>query len=347
MKSSRWVSVGISALAWMLISAPVFAQKTPRAVSYGSKNAPTDIPSGIKDLIKNAKKKTVFEVVGLTTFSDQVLKTDKLIFEPGATLALSSLRSDSLVIIAGEIVLQDPKTSSQIIRDPSFQANAGSSGAQGGLGQPDYTPPHATYRSANGGPGGAGGNGTSGEVVKPPTVYLLVGKMNHPAIPSRFIIDFGGVQGGPGGSGGTGGTGGHGDVGWPGSSNFWGCQSGPGRGGDGGPGGLGGRGADAVPGGPGFDLLLGGQDDFVNLADQFTIINKGGDPGAPGVAGRGGAGGQRGQGGQTTPGCSPRGDGVDGAPGGSQGPGSSTTASGAAGLITFAYGLNVSALLGP
>lgn len=74
------------------------------------------------------------------------------------------------------------------------------------------------------------------------------------------------------------------------------CDSGPGIGGDGGPGGTGGRGADAVPGGPGFDLVIAGSLNFVHLAEQFTILNKGGEPGLPGTAGPNGPPGRRGQG---------------------------------------------------
>jgi len=196
-----------------------------------------DIPANVKDAIAKATKQAVFPVVGITPFSGQVLKADKVIFQPGSALVLTGLRAgDSLIIIAGEVVLQDPELANKIIRDTSFSANPGISGPAGSQGVPNYVPPNETFRSANGGPGGNGGNGGPGEIFKPPIVYILVDKMTHPMIPSRFVIDFGGIQGGKGGAGGNGGNGGHGDVGYSASCGFLTCNSGPGKGGDGGPG---------------------------------------------------------------------------------------------------------------
>jgi hypothetical protein len=339
----------VIAVTWMILfwTLGAVAQETRSRARYVPNDIAKDIPGDVKDLIKNAQKKTVFEVVGSTPFAERVLKTDKLIFQPGSTLVLTGLRTgESLVVIAGEVVLQDANLANRIIRDPAFVATPGSSGPPGATGQPDYQGPRVTRRSANGGPGGTGFNGTPAETFKPPIVYWLVGKMTHPVIPSRFVVDFTGIQGGAGGAGGAGGTGGHGDIGWTAQCNWLTqCLSGPGRGGDGGPGGLGGRGCDAVAGGPGFDLIIGGSDDFLGIAEQFTILNKGGDPGLPGGAGPAGGGGQRGQGGQTCGMCNSRGDGVDGRPGGSQGPGTPSNVTGDAGHITFAYGVDVPALL--
>lgn len=305
------------------------------------------LPDDVKKAIAAALKQAVFEVSGATAFSGQVLAADELIFQPGSTLVMTGLRGgDSIIIIADTVVLQDPRLANKIIRDPAFAANPGSPGSPGAQGQPNYAPPNETFRSANGGGGGNGGNGTSGETFKPPSLYFLVKTMTHPVIPSRFVIDFAGLPGGSGGSGGAGGHGGHGDVGWGASCNWLGmCNSGPGRGGDGGPGGSGGMGGPAVAGGPGFDLIIGGSTNFTDLAEQFTLLNKGGEPGSPGSGGPGGGGGERGRGGQTCGQCNSRGDGVDGGPGGSLGSGSPSTTKGPDGIITFASGIDVDTLL--
>lgn len=322
------------------------AQETPQRTVFVPTDPTRDIPGDVKDAIKNAAKKTVFEVVGTANFSERVLKTDKLIFQPGSTLIMTGLRTgDSIIIIAGEVILQDPTLSSTIMRDPRFVAKSGDPGPNGPVGQPDFI---AVPRrmSMNGGAGGNGENGTSGETFKPPMVYILVEKMTHPDIPSRFRVDFSGVQGGTGGAGGAGGPGGHGDIGWTAHCTRLGaCDSEPGIGGDGGPGGTGGRGADAVPGGPGFDLVIAGSRDFVHIAEQFTILNQGGEPGLPGAAGPNGPPGRRGQGGQICGTCDSRGDGVDGPRGGTLGPGNPSGESGPGGHITFATGVDVQGLL--
>jgi len=99
------------------------AQEPRLRVKYVPGDTIRDIPQDVKDLINRAVKKTVFEVVGLTEFSDQVLKTDKLIFQPGSTLILSGLRSgDSLIVIAGEVFLQEATSVNHIIRTQSFTA---------------------------------------------------------------------------------------------------------------------------------------------------------------------------------------------------------------------------------
>jgi len=233
------------------------AQFAPQVVS-----APLDktqkLPPDVELAIRNAKKQTVFPVSGVTSVSDSVLKTDKLIFQPDSTLVFTgpSIRNGAvIVLIAGEVIIQDPNIPSRIMRDMGFTAKSGDSGPPGGIGQPNYQGNAVRRTSANGGTGGNGSNGAPGETLKPPIVYILIGKMTHPQLPSRFVIDFSGVQGGEGGRGGNGGRGGAGDLGWTAHCTWYGsCDSGPGRGGDGGPGGVGGRGADGVPGGPGFDL---------------------------------------------------------------------------------------------
>jgi hypothetical protein len=315
---------------------------------FSSQDTKTDIPSDVQDLIKKAKKQTVFEVVGITRFSDQVLKADKIIFQPGSTLVLTGLRNaDSLIIIAGEIVLQNASLANRIVRAPDFRVADGQPGTPGTQGQPNFVPPNETFRSANGGGGGNGGNGLPGETYKPPIVYILVGKMTHPVVPARFVIDFSGIDGANGGVGGAGGQGGHGDVGFTAHCGgiFSACESGPGRGGDGGPGGVGGQGGPASPGNPGFDLIIGGSDDFLSIAEQFTLLNKGGVHGRAGAGGNGGLGGGRGRGGQTCGSCNSRGDGIDGPPGGSLGAGAPSTEVGVDGRITFASGVDVAKLL--
>jgi hypothetical protein len=338
----------LTLLTWVVAAAQDAQIRTQ--ARYDPASAKRDLPGDIKDLIKNAKKQTVFQITGVTTFSERVLKTDKLVFEPGSSLVLTGLRQgDSLIIIAGEVYLQDPTVASRILRDPGFAATPGENGSPGPIGQPDYGGAAGWRRmSGNGGPGGNGNNGKAGEPFKPPLVYLLVDKMRNPVLPARFVLDFTGVQGGSGGNGGAGGRGGNGDFGWSAHCNWMGmCESGPGRGGDGGPGGVCGRGGDAAAGGPGFDLILAGSEDFLTISEDFTILNKGGEPGVPGPACAGGPGGYRGGGGQTCGTCNSRGDGVNGPPGGSLGSGTSTAVAGTAGSITLAHGVDVLALLRP
>lgn len=118
--------VGSVIICGLLFLPRITAAQIRSRAAFSAKEAKTDIPSDVQDLIKKAKKQTVFEVVGITPFAEQVLKADKIIFQPGSTLVLTGLRSgDSLILIAGEIVLQDRNLANRIMRAPDFRAADG------------------------------------------------------------------------------------------------------------------------------------------------------------------------------------------------------------------------------
>src|SRR5215831_19380836 len=319
---------GLASLSFTFASNTQTLREDVRAVPGGTKQ---DFPDQLKKAIMGAKKEEVLEVVGMTRvpIEKPIVRVDKLIFRPGATLiitGITGLYDKPLVIVAGELILQDPSGTSAIIRerDSAFFRLPRPDGAAGEVGKPDFRAPYKGS-SANGGPGENGHNGQPGwRFVPTSPVYIFVGKMTRPDLPSRFVIDFSGFDSGPGGAGGAGG-----------------------RGGDGGPGGAGGRGGDGAPGGPGFDVEIGGSRQFVELAQQFTILNKGGEPGPPGPGGVPGEGGEGGPGGQVCGSCTSRGNGQKGPTGTSLGPGNPSYARGADGKITFVYDVEVADLLRP
>ena len=343
---------GLASLSFTFASNTQTLREDVRAVPGGTKQ---DFPDQLKKAIMGAKKEEVLEVVGMTRvpIEKPIVRVNKLIFRPGATLiitGITGLYDKPLVIVAGELILQDPSGTSAIIRerDSAFFRVPRPDGAAGEVGKPDFRAPYKGS-SANGGPGENGHNGQPGwRFVPTSPVYIFVGKMTRPDLPSRFVIDFSGFDSGPGGAGGAGGRGGHGDQGFASSCDMLVfCSSGPGRGGDGGPGGAGGRGGDGAPGGPGFDVEIGGSRQFVELAQQFTILNKGGEPGPPGPGGVPGEGGEGGPGGQVCGSCTSRGNGQKGPTGTSLGPGNPSYARGADGKITFVYDVEVADLLRP
>src|SRR5215469_16065674 len=170
---------GLASLSFTLASNAQTLREDVRAVLGGTKQ---DFPDQLKKAIKGAKKEEVLEVVGMTR-----VPVEK-----------------PLVRVAGELILQDPSGTSAIIRerDSAFFRIPRPDGAAGEVGKPDFRAPYKGS-SANGGPGENGHDGQPGwRFIPTSAVYIFVGKMTRPDLPSRFVIDFSGVDSGPGGAGG-------------------------------------------------------------------------------------------------------------------------------------------------
>ncbi|MCK8465182.1 hypothetical protein MUY35_15085 [Aliiroseovarius sp. S1339] len=269
------------------------------------------------DLLKLSEP---FVVNGDTRFDGWFIKTDRLVFEPGAKLTFSAQALDrrrNFFIIARDIVVRDPANPGTITYEKPPTATASAKPGQG---------PTGTHGPADGNPGGTGGGGETG--VPGATGFaspsITIATLNVPS--SGPHVDLTGGTGGQGGQGQKGGDGGNGRKGTPASSSFFDCKAGGGRGGNGGTGGRGGDGGVAGTGGSGGTVtILSSASLLPSLSQKFRVTVSSGQPGSPGAPGIGGRGGAAGPGGQEAkPYCG-------GGPAGSPGSVGSSGANGQAG----------------
>lgn len=263
------------------------------------------------DLLKLSKP---FIVKGEVRFDGWFIKTDKLVFEPGAALIFTSQALDSrrnFFVVAEEIVSLDASSPGKITYERRAIPVASAKPGQG---------PTGTHATVDGRAGGAGGPGETGVMGATGFVApsLTIATLSVPG--SGPLVDLSGGNGGRGGQGQKGGDGGNGRKGTPASQSMFDCKAGGGRGGNGGPGGSGGKGGTGGKGGDGGSLtILSSASLLPVLSQKFRVVLNGGQLGTGGDPGRGGIGGAAGPGGQDArPYC---GGGSAGSPGNAGGPG--------------------------
>ena len=134
---------GLASLSFTLASNAQTLIEDVRVVPGGTKQ---DFPDQLKKAIKGAEKEAVLEVVGMTRvpIEKTIVRVDRLIFQPGATLVITGLSDKPLVIVAGALILQDPSVTSSIIRDrdSAFFRIPRPDGAAGDVGKPDFRTPY-------------------------------------------------------------------------------------------------------------------------------------------------------------------------------------------------------------
>jgi hypothetical protein len=147
---------------------------------------------------------------GVNRFGENVLKTDILVFEPGADLHLGEFSGSYCAIIAKVIHIQDGTVPSAIQVDRRNGTN-GPSGPDG---------PDGARSGAHGRNGEDGEDAT--EATTPPPFLIFCDELSYGKEPqpgqSAVLIDASGGNGADGGDGGDGGNGRNGGKGWPGIS---------------------------------------------------------------------------------------------------------------------------------
>jgi hypothetical protein len=271
-----------------------------RDVSANANTLTPEIPKEVADSIKSAPViRSVIPITGSESFGQQIIKADEIVFDAGSRLVVTNLKAPWIAIAARRIKFRDPLSYSFIERDMSVRS--GAVGRAGTIGQRGADDLGETNRRGNDGhPCGTGGNGTPGERLQLPTIFIIAEQLlddRNQEIPAG-LLNLGvlarGIDGGSGGPGGAGGDGGNAGNGKEGADTPFECREGPGPGGNGGTAGMGGRGGDGGIGGNGATII------FVSLqrgADTFSYSRVNNQGGLGGLGGRGGSPGQPGRGG--------------------------------------------------
>jgi hypothetical protein len=271
--------------------------------------------------IKEARASDLFPVSGTERYASQILKTNTLQFDSGASLILTRTDVPFVAICARRILLRAPDVRGTISRDVAMTGEGGESGQAGLEGIPGAPgqPFSANPDGGAGADGADGGPAADGRPATLPTVYFFGEQIrNQSGAPVQFqdlALVFPGIDGGEGGAGGDGGSGGPGGQGGHGWSSPPQCVSEQraGHGGNGGRGGRGGAGGNGADGGDGATLIYVGPRTALEQFAWIKVVNGAGRGGAGGRGGRGGQGGVGGRGWrQTHPGCPSGRNGVDG-----------------------------------
>ena len=284
------------------------------AIGAMADDGPTreDHPGSIYDLIFEHKAYRLLEIThtssmyevypvsGDHVFSDSILKTQDLVFQPNSNLILENLSEEYLIIVANRIKFVRPQDGHYRVSRRNIVLPNGTDGVNGIDGADS---PHAPkgHNGTRGGSGGNGGDGDDGRSMDLPTLYivanevLLEGESNETPIKISFIYN--GINGSNGGNGGGGGKGGKGGDGGEASQQALRlkCIHEPRDGGPGGYAGIGGAPGNGGDGANGGNIVFVGPQAMIEKFSFSRFEINSGMPGNGGTRGRDGAGGAGGQ----------------------------------------------------
>lgn len=259
----------------------------------------------------------VTQLVPVTTSvaqTQQILKSDELVFQPGSELVLNyEGKSDIIIVVKRLKLARNPSLPPQYtirraapaVPDPPAKPSKTANGSS----------PTGYVNGKHGLPGGHGSTGTAGSVGRtrsiPSRLIIVVGSVEVQSgddAPVKLQLVLPGANGGRGGDGGDGGNGGNGYSGLGGDNSRWRCRRQPGNGGAGGRGGTGGRGGAGGPAGPGMEVWIVGPKQALDALSFATFDLAPGQPGKGGGGGAGGGGGEGGRAGHRRGWCQDRAD---------------------------------------
>ena len=163
--------------------------------------------------IHRSKEYEIYPVADRQVFSERVLKTNEIVFQPGGNLTFSSIDGDYLVLIANKIKFSGTSNSDvyMISRSMGFSLENGKDPNSGGNGD------SPCCNGMHGGHGDTGGQGEDGKHQNVPDLYVfaneIVWEAENAVGKIRTTFVFPGLNGGNGGHGGRGGNGGKGAAG--------------------------------------------------------------------------------------------------------------------------------------